>query len=258
MTAMRSESALFFYSLLRDNHPISRLVDARYTYLNEELASHYRIKGIEGEKMRPVRLKTKIRGGILTHASILSVTSFPDRTSPVVRGHWVLDTLLGTPPPEPPPDVGEIEDDVLERDDLSFREKVEMHSRERRCAACHQEMDPIGFSLENFDNFGRWRTRQYDERINARGRLPDGTVFEGPLGLRDVIVDHRMDDLTRQLAEKLLTYALGRQLEYYDEAALRKIVDQTRQQGDAFQSLLLAIVESYPFLYRQTLPGDEH
>ena len=251
MTAMRAESALFFYSLLRDNHPVSRLIDARYTYLNEELARHYRIKGIEGEKMRPVRLKTKVRGGILTHASVLSVTAFPDRTSPVVRGNWVLATVLGTPPPEPPPDVGEIADRVLERDDLSFREKVQLHSRDARCAACHQEMDPIGFSLENFDNFGRWRTRHHGRKIDAKGRLPDGTEFDGPLGLRDVIVSSRMDDLTRQLVEKMLTYALGRQLEYYDEAAIREIVTKTKQNDYAFQSLLNGVIESYPFLHRQ-------
>ncbi|MCH2180092.1 MAG: DUF1592 domain-containing protein [Mariniblastus sp.] len=251
MTAMRAESALFFYSLLRDNHPVSRLVDARYTYLNEELARHYRIKGIEGEKMRPVRLKTKVRGGILTHASVLSVTAFPDRTSPVVRGNWVLATILGTPPPEPPPDVGEIAERVLERDDLSFREKVQMHSRDVRCAACHQEMDPIGFSLENYDNFGRWRTRQHGRKIDAKGRLPDGTEFDGPLGLRDVIVSSRMDDLTRQLAEKMLTYALGRQLEYYDEAAIREIVAKTKKNDYQFQSLLNGVIESYPFLHRQ-------
>ncbi len=251
MEAMRSESALFFYSLLRDNQPVHQLIDARYTYLNEELARHYGIRGIEGTKMRPVRLKTTRRGGILTHASVLSVTAFPDRTSPVVRGHWVLSNLLGTPPPDPPPDVGEIDEQVLERDDLSFREKVQLHSKNPQCAACHQEMDPIGFSLENYDNFGRWRTRQYGEAIDAHGQLPNGQRFTGAAGLREVIASQRRDDLTRQIAKKMLTYATGRQLEYYDEAALRKIVETTRQDDYRFQTLLMAIIESYPFQYKQ-------
>ena len=255
MEAMRSESALFFYSLLRDNQPLYRLIDARYTYLNEELARHYGIRGIEGTKMRPVRLKTSRRGGILTHASVLSVTAFPDRTSPVVRGHWVLGSLLGTPPPDPPPDVGEISERVLERNDLSFREKVQLHSKNPQCAVCHQEMDPIGFSLENYDNFGRWRTRQYGDTIDAQGQLPNGQRFIGAAGLREVIVSERKDDLTRQIAKKMLAYAIGRQLEYYDEAALRKIVEATRQDGYRFQTLLMAIIESYPFQYKQPYPS---
>ena len=255
MTAMRAESALFLHSLIRNDRPLSELINARYTFLNEELAKHYRIRGIEGEAMRKVNLKTKLRGGILTQASVLSITAFPDRTSPVVRGHWVLDTILGTPPPEPPPNVSEISEQVLERDDLSFREKIQQHSNNINCKSCHQEMDPIGFSLENYDNFGRYRTRQFGKTIDARGQLPDGTQFEGSEQLKNVLISQRMPNLTRQITEKMLTYALGRQLEYYDEQTIRTIVKETTENDYRFQTLIKSIINSQPFLYRQ-LPGD--
>lgn len=251
MTAMRAESALFLHSLIRNDRPLSELINARYTFLNEELAKHYRIRGITGEAMRKVNLKTQLRGGILTQASVLSITAFPDRTSPVVRGHWVLDTILGTPPPEPPPNVSEISEQVLERDDLSFREKVQQHSNDINCRSCHQEMDPIGFSLENYDNFGRYRTRQFGEKIDARGQLPDGTQFDGSEQLKNVLVSQRLPSLTRQITEKMLTYALGRQLEYYDEQTIRTIVKKTTENNYRFQSLIKSIINSQPFLYRQ-------
>ncbi len=251
MTAMRAESALFLHSLIRNDRPLSELINARYTFLNEELANHYRIRGITGEAMRKVNLKTQLRGGILTQASVLSITAFPDRTSPVVRGHWVLDTILGTPPPEPPPNVSEISEQVLERDDLSFREKVQQHSNNVNCKSCHQEMDPIGFSLENYDNFGRYRTRQFGMKIDARGQLPDGTQFEGSEQLKNVLVSQRLPNLTRQVSEKMLTYALGRQLEYYDEQAIRTIVMKTTEDDYRFQTLIKSVINSQPFLYRQ-------
>lgn len=251
MTAMRAESALFLHSLIRNDRPLAELINARYTFLNEELAKHYRIRGISGEAMRKVNLKTQLRGGILTHASVLSITAFPDRTSPVVRGHWVLDTILGTPPPEPPPNVSEISEQVLERDDLSFREKVQQHSSNVNCKSCHQEMDPIGFSLENYDNFGRYRTRQFGKKIDARGRLPDGTQFEGSEQLKNVLVSQRLPNLTRQVTEKMLTYALGRQLEYFDEQAIRTIVMKTTENDYRFQTLIKSVINSQPFLYRQ-------
>ncbi|MCP4477850.1 MAG: DUF1592 domain-containing protein [Planctomycetaceae bacterium] len=251
MTAMRAESALFLHSLIRNDRPLSELINARYTFLNEELANHYRIRGITGEAMRKVNLKTQLRGGILTQASVLSITAFPDRTSPVVRGHWVLDTILGTPPPEPPPNVSEISEQVLERDDLSFREKVQQHSNNVNCKSCHQEMDPIGFSLENYDNFGRYRTRQFGMKIDASGQLPDGTQFEGSEQLKNVLVSQRLPNLTRQVSEKMLTYALGRQLEYYDEQAIRTIVMKTTEDDYRFQTLIKSVINSQPFLYRQ-------
>ncbi len=255
MTAMRAESALFLHSLIRNDRPLSELINARYTFLNEELANHYRIRGITGEAMRKVNLKTQLRGGILTQASVLSITAFPDRTSPVVRGHWVLDTILGTPPPEPPPNVSEISEQVLERDDLSFREKVQQHSNNVNCKSCHQEMDPIGFSLENYDNFGRYRTRQFGMKIDASGQLPDGTQFEGSEQLKNVLVSQRLPNLTRQVSEKMLTYALGRQLEYYDEQAIRTIVMKTTEDDYRFQTLIKSVINSQPFLYRQ-LPKE--
>ena len=184
---------------------------------------------------------------------MLSVTAFPDRTSPVNRGKWVLDTVLGTPPPEPPPNVSEISEDLLEQDGLSFREMVEAHSKNAQCRACHQEMDPLGFSLENYDNFGRWRTRRHGERIDPSGKLPDGTVFQGASGLKEIIVTQRLDDLTRQLAEKMLTYALGRQLEYFDEAAIRNIVVATKDDNYRFRTLVKEIIHSYPFQFKRRL-----
>jgi hypothetical protein len=239
------------HSLIRNNRPLSELINARYTFLNEELANHYRIRGINGKAMRKVNLKTQQRGGILTQASVLSITAFPDRTSPVVRGHWVLNTILGTPPPEPPPNVSEISEQVLERDDLSFREKVQQHSNNVNCKSCHQEMDPIGFSLENYDNFGRYRTRQFGMKIDARGQLPNGTQFEGSEQLKNVLVSQRLPNLTRQVTEKMLTYALGRQLEYYDEQAIRTIVMKTTEDDYQFQTLIKSVINSQPFLYRQ-------
>ena len=256
MKSMKSETSLFFYSLVRDNRPIPDLIQSRYTYLNEELARHYRISGIKGSHMRPVKLKSSIRGGILTHASVLSVTAFPDRTSPVSRGKWVLDTLLGTPPPEPPPNVSEFSEEILETDRLSFRQKVKMHSKNPQCYSCHSEMDPIGFAMENFDNFGRWRKRAHGRKIDARGKLPDGTKFDGPTELQQFIVDKRMSDLTRQVTEKMLTYALGRQLDYYDEAAIRTIVSETESDELRFQTLVKAIARSYPFRHKQTIAEE--
>ena len=163
----------------------------------------------------------------------------------------MLDTILGTPPPEPPPNVSEISEQVLERDDLSFREKVQQHSSNVNCKSCHQEMDPIGFSLENYDNFGRYRTRQFGKKIDAHGQLPDGTQFEGSEQLKNVLVSQRLPNLTRQVTEKMLTYALGRQLEYFDEQAIRTIVMKTTENDYRFQTLIKSVINSQPFLYRQ-------
>ena len=255
MAAMRAESSLFFYSLVRENRPISKFVDANYTYLNEELARHYQIRGIEGNHMRRVNLKTDRRGGIFTHSSVLAATAFPDRTSPVVRGKWILETVLGTPPPEPPPNVSEISEEVLERRGLSFREKLQMHSKNPKCYSCHSEMDPLGFSLENYDNFGRWRTRAFGAKIDSMSKLPDGTAFAGPAGLKKIVAEKKIDDLTRQLTQKMMTYALGRQLEYYDEAAIREVIQKTQADDYRFQTLIKSVIQSYPFQYRQRKPS---
>ncbi len=285
MTAMRDESALFFLSLLREDRPIHELIDADYTYVNEELAGTlYAMDGVRGEHMRRVALDDPNRGGVLGQPSILALTSNYKDTSPVKRGNYVLDVLLGTPPPPPPPNAGVLSEEVADLRGLSFREKLEMHSSNETCAACHRRIDPIGFSLENFDYFGRWReTYHFRQRVDdpaeadetveiqtetspdpvvryyknthriiaADGALPDGTPFVGPAGLKRALLEHRHDDLVRQVVSKMLAYALGRQLEYYDEPAVRAIVAALEADGYRFQTLLQAIVASYPFQYKK-------
>ena len=285
MTAMRDESSLFFLSLLREDRPIRNLIDADYTYVNEELAATlYGMEGVRGEHMRRVALDDPNRGGVIGQPSILALTSNYKETSPVKRGNYVLDVLLGTPPPPPPPNAGVLSEEVADLRGLSFREKLEMHSSNETCRACHARIDPIGFSLENFDYFGRWRDAYHfrqrvedpaeaDETIEfqtetspdpivrhyrnthrviaADGALPDGTSFAGPAGLKQALLETRHEDLVRQVVSKMLAYALGRQIEYYDEPAVRTIVAALEADGYRFQTLLQEIVASYPFRYKK-------
>ena len=254
MTAMRRETAMFFNSLVKENRPVTDLIAADYTFLNQELAKLYNIKGVEGDQMRRVSVNPDRRGGIFGQGSLLAVTSFPGRTSPVVRGKWILDSVLGTPPPPPPPNVSELPEEIEENRRLSFREKLELHREKPNCYACHSQMDPLGFSLEQYDWFGRFRSRRGRRRIDAKGQLPDGTEFSGLAGLKKVIVDQRSDDLVRQVSQKMLSYALGRQLEYYDEPAIRKIVDRAMDEESRMQTIIREIVTSYPFRYRKNRP----
>ena len=290
MTAMRDESSLFFLSLLRENRPVRNLIDADYTYVNEELAGTlYGLDGVRGEHMRRVALDDPHRGGVIGQPSILALTSNYKETSPVKRGNYVLDVLLGTPPPPPPPNAGVLSEEVADLRGLSFREKLEMHSSNETCRACHSRIDPIGFSLENFDYFGRWRESYHfrqrvedpaeaDETVEiqtetspdpvlrhyrntrrviaADGALPDGTAFSGPAGLKRALLENRHDDLVRQVVSKMLAYALGRQLEYYDEPAVRSIVAALEADGYRFQTLLHEIVASYPFRYKKNRPEE--
>jgi hypothetical protein len=254
MAAMRDETAMFFHSLVKENQPIRRLIDADYTFMNEELAKHYKFRGVRGRSMQRVSLGDNERGGIFGHGSLLAVTSFPYRTSPVVRGKWILADVLGTPPPPPPPNVSELPEEIEENDRLTFREKLELHRRAPNCYACHSQMDPLGFSLEGYDFFGRARSGRRGPRSSpdVRGQLPNGTTFEGLQGLKQVIVQQRLDDLCKQVSRKLLSYALGRQLEYYDEPALSKIVAAVERDEYRFQTLIHEIVDSYPFQYKQS------
>lgn len=252
MAAMRAETAHFFHSLVMDNAPVVRLINADYTFLNAELARYYRIRGIEGDKMRRVSLETKQRGGIFGHASVLATTSFPDRTSPVVRGKWILDTLLGTPPPPPPPDVPEIDVEGRgRRAATSLRRKLEAHRESARCAGCHSQMDPLGFALESYAEFGQWRGG-----IDDRGTLPSGAKFRGPAGLKLALIDERLDDLGAQVIRKMLAYALGRQLEFYDEATVREIAEKLKPTGYRFGDLVLAITASDPFRMKRLPPAS--
>ena len=242
MAAMREETSLFFHSLVMKNDPIERLIDSNYTFLNAELAEYYRVPNIEGKHMRRVKINTRQRGGILGHASVLATTSFPHRTSPVLRGTWILTTLLGTPPPPPPPDVPEIEVGGGRRAVSTLREKLEVHRDSKRCAGCHSQIDPLGFALENYSEFGRWRNG-----VDNRGELPNGARFRGPQGLKMALIDTRLDDLGKQLIRKMLSYALGRQLEYYDEAVVREIAERLKGSGYPLKDMVLEIGLSYPF-----------
>ncbi|MBT7981551.1 MAG: DUF1592 domain-containing protein [Akkermansiaceae bacterium] len=246
MAAMREETSLFFHSLVMENEPIERLIDSNYTFLNAELAEYYRVPGIEGNKMRRVKINTRQRGGILGHASVLATTSFPHRTSPVLRGTWILTTLLGTPPPPPPPDVPEIEVGGGRRAASNLREKLEVHRDSKRCAGCHSQIDPLGFALENYSEFGRWRNG-----VDNRGELPNGARFRGPQGLKKALIDTRLDDLGKQLIRKMLSYALGRQLEYYDEAVVREIAQKLKGSGYPLKDMVIEIGLSYPFTIKR-------
>ncbi len=252
MEAMKQETGLFFVSLLRENRPLRNLIDSKYTYLNEELAGFYRIRGVRGEQMRRVQLKSKQRGGILAQSSVLAVTSFPDRTSPVTRGAWLLTNVLGKRPPNPPPNVSQFNEELESHDSLTQRQKMELHRRNPTCAACHDQIDPLGFALENYDLFGRYRSHSEDDhKIDARSRLPDGTEIDGLIGLKRYVLEQKQTEVLTQLTRKMLAYALGRQLEYYDEAAVQKIVSAVVTDDWKMQTLVLQIVKSYPFQNKQ-------
>ena len=255
MEAMKKESAMNFMALVRSNLPLTELIESKSTFVNEELANFYKIKGVKGEHMRRVIHSDKRRYGLFGQASVLAVTSLPYRTSPIRRGEWILDSLLGTPPPPPPPDAGELGEDIEENRKLTFRQKLELHSENPRCNSCHKEMDPLGFSLENYDWFGRWRTKSRGRSIDANGRMPSGIEFNGPIGLRDVIIEEKLDDLARQVTRKMLSYALGRQLEYYDVPAVRKILAVFKEDNYRLQTLLREVCSSYPFRFRKN-PED--
>ena len=253
--AMKQESAMLFNSLVEHDQPIDRLVDADYSFLNEELARHYRLPGVSGNQMRRVSLKSSPRRGIMGHGSILAITSFPGRTSPVVRGNWILTRLLGTPPPPPPPNVSEFDDRVAENERLSQREKLEQHRSNPNCYACHSQIDPLGFALEEFEWFGRHRPARRGRNVDTTARLPNGTAFRGLQGLSEALVRERIDDLTEQLTRRMLSYSLGRQLEYYDEATVRELVERVQANERRVPALIHAIVQSNTFQMKQVSPA---
>ena len=243
MAAMRNETAWFVHSLILENAPVARLIDAKYTFLNSELARFYRISGVSGDEMQRVELKTNQRGGILGNASVLAVTSFPNRTSPVVRGTWILSTLLGTPPPPPPPNVPEIEVEGRSKKAVrTLRQKLELHRESKKCAGCHSQIDPLGFGLENYAEFGQWR-----DGVDNHGILPNGAKFRGPSGLKIALKKTRIDALGSQVIRKMLAYGLGRQLEYYDEAVVREIAAKLKPAGYPMGDMVKEIANSYPF-----------
>ncbi|HEY2840145.1 MAG TPA: DUF1592 domain-containing protein [Pirellulales bacterium] len=245
--AMLKETEMFFESVLHEDRSVLDLIDADYTFLNEELAKHYGIEGVEGSEFRRITLTDKRRGGVLTQASVLTITSNPTRTSPVKRGKWIMEQLLGTPPPPPPPGVPELEQTELKG---TLRQKMEQHRANAACAVCHNRMDPLGFAFENFDAIGRWRDRDDDAEIDPSGTLPGGQKFSGAAELR-TILKSKPERFARNLARKMLTYALGRGLEPYDNQAIGEIAARMAADDYKSSSLVLAVVNSEPFRMRR-------
>jgi hypothetical protein len=249
--AFRTETELFFESMIREDRPIPELLSADYTYLNQRLAEHYGIQGIYGNRYRRVKLEDENRYGLLGQGSILTVTSIANRTSPVIRGKWVLENLLGTPPPEPPANVPGLREKDEGGAALTMRQQMEQHRANPPCSGCHKLMDPIGFALENFDGVGQWRDTEAGFPINPAGTLPDGTDIQGAADLREALLN-RPEQLVHTVTEKMLVYALGRGLEYYDGAAVRKIIKEARDDDYRWSSLILGIVNSIPFQMRRS------
>lgn len=249
--AMRRETELFFETILREDRSVLEFVDADWTFANERLARHYGLTGVEGDAFRRVGLAGTARGGVLTQGSFLTLTSNPTRTSPVKRGKWVLDNILNTPPPPPPPGVPLLEETAQAKLTGTLRQRMEQHRADPLCASCHALMDPIGFGFENFDGIGAWRERDGELPIDPAGQLVSGEAFEGPAELKRILLTAKREEFLRCLAAKMLTYALGRGLEYYDECAVQEIVAALRQGGYRFSALVLGVVKSPPFQLRR-------
>jgi hypothetical protein len=250
--SMKRETELFFENMIREDGRVLDFVDARYTYLNQKLAEFYGIPNVKGPEFRKVMLDANQRGGVLTHGSVLTVSSYATRTSVVLRGKWVLENLLNAPVPPPPPDVPPL-DEAGVGATMSLRQQMEKHRANAICASCHSRMDPLGFGLENFDAIGRWRTSDGKFPIDASGKLPDGTAFDGPAGLRAYLQSNSQAFLDG-VSEKLLIYALGRGLERFDRPAVKQIARHAAGHDARFSSLVLGVVTSLPFQQRQGDP----
>jgi hypothetical protein len=256
--AMRRETELYFGHVLREDRSILELVDSDYTFLDEKLADFYGIPDVKGREMRRVSLPPDSpRGGVLTQGTVLTVTSNPTRTSPVKRGLFILDNILGTPAPPAPPDIPELEEAEKEFTDRkpTMREAMEVHRSNPLCHSCHARMDPLGLALENFNALGLWRETERDQEIDASGRLITGESFKDVRELKRILVQERRLDFYRCLSEKLLTYALGRGLEHYDVHTIDQIVGRLQQDEGRSGALLLGIIESAPFQKRRNQTG---
>src|SRR4051794_30334266 len=267
-SAMLKETELFFAEIVREDRSILDLIDGRYTYVNDKLSRHYGITDTVGTRWGGKPFKSggqRIRGpnfvrvelpegddraGILTHASVLTVTSNPTRTSPVKRGRWVLEQILGTPPPPPPPDVPELVENEKAQLTGSLRQRMEQHRKNPSCANCHARMDPIGFAFENYDAIGKWRTKDGKFDVDPSGTLPDNKTFKGPAELKKILKDKK-DLFARNLVEKLMIYALGRGLEHYDRPAIDAVVAALAKNDYKFSVLATEITKSLPFRYRR-------
>ena len=249
-TALQRETELFIDDQIRSDASLLDLLRADYTFVNERLARHYGIPGVYGSRYRKVTVDGNQRGGLLGHGGLMMVTSYPNRTSPVLRGKFVLENLLGGPPPEPPPNVPALETSS-DGKILTMREAMVMHRENPACRVCHAAMDPIGFSLENYDVVGKWRREFAGQPIDASGLLPDGNTFDGPDGLQGLLLE-RPDDLVGTITEKLMRFALGRSLEYYDMPEVRAVVRAASEEDYRWSSIILGVVESTPFQMRRT------
>ena len=250
--SMRRETELFLDYVIREDRSILDFIDARYSFLNERLARHYGIAGVSGPEFRRVDLTGTPRGGVLTQGSVLTVSSYATRTSPVLRGKWILDNLLNAPPPAPPADVPNLDEGTIGTA-ASMRKQLEAHRKDPTCASCHRRMDPLGFGLENFDAVGAWRTMDGKFPIDATGYLPDGEEFNGPEELRGILTRQR-ETFARALTSKLLTYALGRGLERYDTPTVKQIAGRLPARNYKFSALVLEIVNSLPFQQQRGTP----
>lgn len=248
-SAMGQETEMLFSTIVKENRSIDDFLNADFTFLNERLAKHYGITGVSGEEFVRVSLEGTKRLGVLTQASILTLTSNPGRTSPVKRGKWILENILGETPPPPPPGVPPLEEAAKDVSGLSLRERLEIHRKDPGCASCHKAMDPLGMGLENFDAVGRWRDKEGERDVDSTGELPSGEKFSGPLELIGIIRG-RQTQFHRAFTERLLTYALGRGLEYYDKCAVDQALVLMKQRGNRFSALVEGIVTSDPFLKR--------
>jgi hypothetical protein len=246
---MRTEAEMFFQSIVTEDRSILDFLDGKFTFVNQRLAALYGIPGVQGNEFRRVSLDGTQRSGVITQASVLTASSYPTRTSPVIRGKWILENILNAPPPAPPGAVP-----ALNTQDVgtaaSVRERLEEHRANPLCAACHSRMDPLGFALENYDAIGRYRTADGTVPIDSKGQLPDGTTFSGATELKALLRD-KSPQFVRGFTEKMLTYAMGRGVESYDKPAVEKIARQVESNGDRFSVLIEAIADSAPFQMRQ-------
>jgi hypothetical protein len=247
--AMKTETQMFFTEILRQNRPISEFLNARYSFLNEFLAGYYGIEGVTGSDFRRVDLTTDQRGGVLTHGSVLAVSSYPTRTSVVIRGKYVLQNILGSPLPPPPPDVPALDEDALGKS-VSLRQQMEKHRTNAICASCHSRMDPLGFGLENYDAVGKWRTMDGSFPVDSSGTLPTGQSFTTPAEMREIL-SGMLPQFSRALTEKMLVYSLGRGLERYDRRTVQGITRRLAEQGYGLQTLVQEVVRSLPFQSRR-------
>jgi len=244
--AMEQETKLFVGSQMHDNRSVVELLTANYSFLNERLARHYGIRDVYGSHFRRVTFTGLPRGGLLGQASVLTVTSYPNRTSVTQRGRWLLANILGAPPPPPPADIPALKDAGVDGQPRALRERMEMHRKNPACASCHQRMDPLGFALENFDALGKWRTSSDGAPIDPSASFPDGTRFEGVAGLRTLLASHK-EDFVRTLSAKLLAYAIGRGLDYRDAPVVRGIVRDAAPADYSWSSVIAGIVKSTSF-----------